>query len=116
MTHSANDFGTGEPARDETDDDLDLLTYNEARVRLAEELAVEESRHAELRSRQPGRDPADVAQVAAALAASQRRIDALRSTLERTSTRAISPANEAEFYGYGLVINSDDDDDPPEVP
>ena len=112
MTHSANDFGTQEPAREETDDDLDLLTYNEARVRLAEEVVAEESHHAELSSRRPGPDPAEVARVAEELAASQRRIDALRGTLERTSTRAVSPANAAEFYGYGLVTYANDDDPP----
>jgi hypothetical protein len=112
MTHSANDFGTQQPAREETDDDLDLLTYNEARVRLAEEVAAEESHHAELSSRRPGPDPTDAVRVAEELAASQRRIDALRSTLERTSTRAVSPANAAEFYGYGLVTYANDSDPP----
>lgn len=106
MTHGANDFETGGPFREETDD-LDLLTYSEARVRLAREVAAEESHHAALSSRRPGPDPVEVT---ADLAASRRRIDALRSTLERTSTRAVSPANAAEFYGYGLVTNAHDDD------
>jgi hypothetical protein len=105
VTHSANDFGAEKPSREEADD-LDLLTYGEARVRLAEELDAQESHHAELLRRLPDPGPGKE------LAASQRRIDALRSTLERTSTRAISKANEAEFYGHGIVDNTHEDSSP----
>jgi hypothetical protein len=105
VTHSANDFGTEKPSREEADD-LDLLTYGEARVRLAEELDAEESHHAELLSRNSDPGPGEE------LAASQRRIDALRSTLERTNTRAISKANEAEFYGHGIVDNAHENGSP----
>jgi hypothetical protein len=39
--------------RDEGDDDLDLLTYNEARARLAEEVSAEEERLVALRAPSP---------------------------------------------------------------
>jgi hypothetical protein len=73
---------TDPPERVESDDDLDLLTYNEARVRLAEEVAAERRRYDEL-----------------ATEASRRRLAALRERLDGMTAPRITPANADEFYG-----------------
>ncbi|GAF43658.1 hypothetical protein [Rhodococcus wratislaviensis] len=87
------------PQRDEDDDDLDLLTYNEARARLAEEVAVEERHLAELRQR-AGTAPNSA--LDDTIAGSVRRLAGLRDALRRTATHAITEANAAEFYGRDL--------------
>ncbi|MFE5699537.1 hypothetical protein [Rhodococcus koreensis] len=84
------------PQRDEDDDDLDLLTYNEARVRLTEEVAVEEQRLADLRQRAETEPNAALDHT---ISGSVRRLDGLQDALRRTSTHAITEANAAEFYG-----------------
>ena len=70
------------PQRVESDDDLDLLTYNEARVRLAEEAAAEQRRYDECASE-----------------GSRKRLAALRERLDGIAARRITPANADEFYG-----------------
>jgi hypothetical protein len=86
--------------RDEGDDDLDLLTYNEARARLAEELSAEEERLVALRT--PSADnPASTAS-AAEIAACERRVQALHDALRRTAARAVTDANARLFYGSDL--------------
>jgi hypothetical protein len=70
------------PQRVESDDDLDLLTYNEARVRLAEEVAAEQRRYDELASE-----------------ASRKRLAALRERLDGITAPRITPANADKFYG-----------------
>lgn len=83
--------------RDENDDDLDLLTYNEARARLSEELLAEERRLAALRqSLTSGAQPDPDEQAMQAL---ERRVQALREALARSTSPAITPANAASFYG-----------------
>jgi hypothetical protein len=83
--------------RDEGDDDLDLLTYNEARARLAEELSAEEEHLVALRAHAAG-NPAPKPS-AAEIAACERRLQALRDALSRTAARAVTDANAALFYG-----------------
>ena len=86
--------------RDEEDDDLDLLTYNEARARLAEELRAEEEHLVALRAHaadNPARKPS-----AAEIAASERRVQALCDALSRTAARAVTDANARLFYGSDL--------------
>jgi len=86
--------------RDEGDDDLDLLTYNEARARLAEEVSAEEEHLVALRA--PSADnPASAASVAE-IAACERRVQALRDALRRTAARAVTDANARLFYGSDL--------------
>jgi len=83
--------------RDESDDDLDLLTYNEARARLAEELSAEGERLVALRA-----ESADNTAPAAEIVASERRVQALRDALRRTAARAVTDANARLFYGSDL--------------
>jgi hypothetical protein len=86
--------------RNEDDEDLDLLTYNEARARLAEEVAAEEKRLEALRTGRQGRagDDASTADVSA----SEQRVQALRDALKRTESRALTESNAADFYGTDL--------------
>jgi hypothetical protein len=93
------------PQRDETADDLDLLTYNEARARLAEEVEAER-RTGEL-LRRLAESPSAPESAAAQAEASLRRLRALRETLERTSTPRITAANAAVFYGQDAVEGGD---------
>jgi hypothetical protein len=86
--------------RDESDDDLDLLTYNEARARLAEELSAEGERLVALRA-ESADNPANTAP-AAEIVASERRVQALRDALRRTAARAVTDANARLFYGSDL--------------
>jgi hypothetical protein len=86
--------------RNEADDDLDLLTYNEARARLAEELSAEGERVVALGAHaadNPAPKPS-----AAEIAASERRVQALRDALRRTAARAVTDANARLFYGSDL--------------
>ena len=86
--------------RNEADDDLDLLTYNEARARLAEELSAEGERVVALRA-ESADNPANTAS-AAEIAACERRVQALRDALRRTAARAVTNANARLFYGSDL--------------
>jgi hypothetical protein len=80
-----------ENQRDDQAEDFDLLTFGEARARLAEEIDAERDRLAALRA-------AGAAEPA--VAASQARLEALSAALQRTSARRITAENAAEFFGY----------------
>lgn len=90
---------TDVPQRVESDDDLDLLTYNEARVRLAEEVLAEQLRFDELARIAVGTDP----EAAVRAEASAKRLAALRERLEGTKAPRITATNADEFYGTHLV-------------
>jgi hypothetical protein len=86
--------------RVEGDDDLDLLTYNEARARLAEEASAEEEHLIVLRAQSDedsARKPSAIE-----IAASEHRLQALRDALSRTAARAVTDVNSATFYGSDL--------------
>jgi hypothetical protein len=86
--------------RVESDDDLDLLTYNEARVRLSEEVVAEQHLCDELaRLASCGPDPA----AADRAEASRKRLEALRERLDATTRPRITHANADEFYGAHLL-------------
>lgn len=85
-----------EPQRDETDDDLDLLTYNEARVRLAEEIVAEERRRDALRQRL---ERGDSLTTRDELVRCGQRLRALQDAAARTRNPVITAANAAQFYG-----------------
>jgi hypothetical protein len=80
-----------ENQRDEEAEDLDLLTFGEARARLAEEIDAERNRLAALRA---------AAADDSLVAASQARLEALSSGLERNRAGRITPENAAEFFGH----------------
>ena len=80
-----------ENQRGDQAEDLDLLTFGEARARLAEEIDTERNRLAALRS-------ADASE--SLVAASQARVDALGAALRRNRAGRITPENAAEFFGY----------------
>jgi hypothetical protein len=79
-----------ENQRGDQAEDFDLLTFGEARARLAEEIDAERNRLAALRSAD-----ADGSLVAA----SQARLEALSAALRRNCAGRITPENAAEFFG-----------------
>jgi predicted transcriptional regulator len=81
-----------ENQRDDQAEDFDLLTFGEARARLAEEIDAERNRLAALRA-------ADAD--GSLLAASQARLEALSAGLQRNRAGRITPENTAEFFGHG---------------
>ncbi|MFJ6569348.1 hypothetical protein ACIQNU_18175 [Streptomyces sp. NPDC091292] len=84
----------GPVQRDETDDDYDLLTYNEAGARLAEEIERETRRLKEYESRPPGEaDPH-------ATETSRSRVAALREAQQRIGARTLNASNFERFFGY----------------
>ena len=79
-----------EPVVRELEEDHDLLTYNEAGARLAEEIQRLDAEA--VRLQEAGRD--DEA------AASRRRADALRAAADRNSRRAQGDTNARGFLEY----------------
>jgi hypothetical protein len=79
-----------ENQRGDQAEDLDLLTFGEARARLAEEIDAERNRLTQLRA-MAARD--------SVVAASQARLEALSAALERNRAGRITPENAAEFFG-----------------
>ena len=77
------------PTRDTDEDDHDLLTYSEARVRLYEEVRSQQARVAELE-----RSGAD------GLEAARRRLAALEDAVERNKQQPINDDNFERFFGY----------------
>src|ERR1700730_9181643 len=86
--------------RDEGDDDLDLLTYNEARARLAEELSAEKEHLVALRA-QSADNPASAA-AARDIAACGHGPWPQNRARRRTAARAVTDANARLFYGSDL--------------
>lgn len=80
-----------ENQRNDQAEDLDLLTFGEARARLAEEVDAERGRLAALRA--AGADESLVA-------SSQARVESLNDALQRNRAGGITPDNAAEFFGY----------------
>ena len=80
-----------ENQRGDQAEDFDLLTFGEARARLAEEIDAERNRLTALRA-------ASAAEWL--VAASRARLDALTAALERNRAGRITPQNAAEFFGY----------------
>jgi hypothetical protein len=76
--------------RDESDEDFDLLTFNEARARLAEQIKTERARAASFRATSTSPEAG----------ATSARLAALESALERTRTVRITTENAAEFFGH----------------
>ena len=77
------------PTRDAEDDDHDLLTYSEVRVRLHEEVRAQQATVAELeRTGEAG------------LEAAQRRLAALEDAVERNKQQPINDDNFERFFGY----------------
>jgi hypothetical protein len=81
-----------ENQRDDQAEDFDLLTFGEARARLAEEIDAERNRLAALQAAE-----ADESLVAA----SQARLEALSAGLKRNRAGRITQENAAEFFGHG---------------
>jgi hypothetical protein len=79
-----------ENQRDDQAEDLDLLTFGEARARLAEEIDSERQRLTALRSASA---PQSV------VAASQARLEALAAAQQRNRAGRITADNAAEFFG-----------------
>jgi hypothetical protein len=80
-----------ENQRGDQAEDLDLLTFGEARARLAEEIDSERKRLTALRA---------MAAAEPVVAASEARLAALSEALERNRAGRITPDNAAEFFGY----------------
>jgi hypothetical protein len=80
-----------ENQRGDQAEDFDLLTFGEARARLAEEIDSERQRLTALRAASA---PESV------VAASQARLDALAAAQERNRAGRITADNAAEFFGY----------------
>jgi hypothetical protein len=80
-----------ENQRGDQAEDLDLLTFGEARARLAQEIDSERNRLTALR---------DANADGSVVAASQARLDALTSALQRNRAGRITPENAAEFFGH----------------
>ena len=80
-----------ENQRGDQAEDFDLLTFGEARARLAEEIDAERNRLTALRAA-----AADESRVAA----SQARLEALTAALQRNRAGRITPDNAAEFFGH----------------
>ncbi len=95
------DTAQAELQRDENDDDLDLLTYKEARARLSQELSTEERLLADLRQRLSSSTQSEPD--AQALHAREQRVEALREALSRTARPAITSTNTTAFYGSHLA-------------
>jgi hypothetical protein len=91
-TVETNEQHKSENQRDDQADDFDLLTFGEARARLAEEIDAERNRLTALRA-------ADADESLAA--ASQARLEALSAALQRNRAGRITPENAAEFFGHG---------------
>ncbi len=72
----------------EDEDDHDLLTYGEVKVRIHEEVQAQRARVAELEA--SGEDTF----------AAQRRLDALVDAAERNSRNRINDDNFEKFFGY----------------
>ena len=79
-----------ENQRDDQAEDLDLLTFGEARARLAEEIDSERQRLTALRA---------VSAPQAVVAASQARLEALAAAQQRNRAGRITADNAAEFFG-----------------
>jgi hypothetical protein len=82
-----------ENKRGDQAEDLDLLTFGEARARLAEEIDAERKRLTALRA---------AAATEWVVAASEARLAALSAALERNRGGRITQENAAEFFGHGL--------------
>jgi hypothetical protein len=80
-----------ENKRDDQAEDLDLLTFGEARARLAEEIDSERKRLTALRTASADQS---------VIAGSQARLDALTAALQRNRAGRITPENAAEFFGH----------------
>jgi hypothetical protein len=80
-----------ENQRGDQAEDLDLLTFGEARARLAEEIDSERKRLTALRA---------MAAADSVVAASEARLAALSAALRRNRAGRIAPDNAAEFFGY----------------
>jgi hypothetical protein len=78
-----------ENQRGDQAEDFDLLTFGEARARLAGEIDAERNRLAALRADE------------SLVAASQARLEALSAGLQRNRAGRITPENAAEFFGHG---------------
>jgi hypothetical protein len=81
-----------ENQRGDQAEDFDLLTFGEARARLAGEIDAERNRLVALRN-------ADADE--SVVAASQARLEALSAGLRRNRAGRITPENAAEFFGQG---------------
>ena len=77
------------PTRDADEDDHDLLTYGEVRVRLHEEVRQQQETVDEL-ERSGGEG----------LEAARRRLDALKDAVERNKQQPINDDNFERFFGY----------------
>jgi hypothetical protein len=80
-----------ENTRGDQAEDLDLLTFGEARARLAQEIDTERERLTALRA---------AAATESVVAASEARLAALSAALERNRAGRITPESAAEFFGY----------------
>ena len=79
-----------ENQRDDQAEDLDLLTFGEARARLAEEIDSERQRLTALRAASAPQS---------AVAASQARLETLAAAQQRNRAGRITADNAAEFFG-----------------
>lgn len=83
------------PQRDATDEDYDLLTYDEAAVRLADEIVRETERLAEHEQvRPPSAGSTRDAET------SRRRLADLRDAQQRMGRHALNAENFERFFGY----------------
>jgi hypothetical protein len=80
-----------ENQRGDQAEDFDLLTFGEARVRLAEEIDSERERLTALRATSAPQS---------LVAASQARLEALAAAQQRNRAGRITPDNAAEFFGH----------------
>lgn len=81
-----------ENLRDDQAEDFDLLTFGEARARLAEEIDAEQARLAALL--------ADGSAGPAGVAASRARLEALGAALRRNRAGRITADTAADFFGH----------------
>jgi hypothetical protein len=82
------------PRRGEEDEDYDLLTFDEAGVRLAEEIERERARLAEFE--RAGDDP----ERPHAAEASRLRLEDLRAAAQRNGRRALDADGFEKLFGY----------------
>jgi hypothetical protein len=81
----------------EDEDDYDLLTFGEARVRLDQEIRQATQRVRELEAGAPDAQEVDGG---AALAAARARLDQLRGAAARNARQPITDENFQRFFGY----------------
>jgi hypothetical protein len=85
----------------EEEDDQDLLTYNEAGVRVAEEIVAERGRLAELQKR---RDAGETG-LDEAIDRSSLRADRLLEASRRNARQPLNDANFEKFFGFPSKAN-----------